>query len=63
MCNINFPNQIQTLIIIIQDLAEYACEASSKEKEDPELQIYTEGCQPLRLRVEGTIIIILLLYI
>lgn len=33
----------------IQDLAAYACEASSKEKE---LQLCTDGHQILRLRVE-----------
>ena len=37
----------------IQDLAEYECEASSKEKEDLELQIHTEGYQTVRLMVEG----------
>ena len=37
----------------MQDLAEYKCEALSKEKEDPELQICTERYQIPRLRVEG----------
>jgi signal recognition particle receptor subunit beta len=37
---------------LIQDLAGYACEALSKEKE--ELQMLIDGDQILRLRVEGT---------